>query len=223
MTRGILIAGNESSLTGAIAAEAAKRVEQYAAAIIPNRLPDPVKASPAAGKERINLSWNPGSPISARTLILGAENRLAQINEAILICAPPSVRQPAAELSPQEIEILVNDHIKGWFFLVRELSAVFKARNAGTLALVISDLNTAGQKEETIDLMGPSAAASFRAFSQSLLSASFDETYLTLGFSSAETGDEAGFASYIFRILDESSRKNNGKWHKFGRLNLFNR
>jgi hypothetical protein len=44
MTRGILIVGMESSLSEAVAAEAEKRVEQYAAAFIPNRLSNPVRA-----------------------------------------------------------------------------------------------------------------------------------------------------------------------------------
>ncbi|MDR2370058.1 MAG: hypothetical protein LBD71_01145 [Treponema sp.] len=249
MTRGILIAGNESPLLAALAAEAAKRVERFALAPIPNRLlqgeyseakggrgdaqvradrQDHTAASALAavapdGGAGIPLGWNPGSPVSARTVILSAENRLEHIDEALLVCAPPSVRRSVAELPARDIEILVNDHIKGWFLLAKELTSVFKTRRAGTLGLIFSDFPSGGGKDEKADLLGSAALASFRAFSQSLLVSSFDEPYLSLGFSSSETGDEGPFASFVFKTLDESSRKNNGKWYKFGKFNLFGR
>jgi hypothetical protein len=116
MTRGIFIAGNESTLSRAIEAEAANRVEQYAAALIPNRLSGAPKNTPSEDDKRISLDWNPSSPISARTLVIAAENRLEKIVEAILVCSPPSVRSPAMLLSLSDVEIMINDHIKGWFF-----------------------------------------------------------------------------------------------------------
>ena len=229
MTRGILIAGNESNLSRAIEAEAAKRVNHYAIALIPNRFSEP--ARPAAGAEaldgdsaqsvRLPLDWNPGSPISARTLILAAENRLERINEALLICSPPSIRCGAAELPLADIEILINDHIKGWFFLVRELSAVFRARQAGTLAMVYADTGGGGGKDDSAELLGPPALAAFQSLARGLLGAAFNEPYLTLGFSSLDAGNETGFSSFVFKILDEGSRRNNGKLHKYGKLSLF--
>jgi hypothetical protein len=236
MTRGILIAGNESPLLAALAAEAGRRVESIAVAVIQNRLPGntagpeaPVPArktdaaqAPGSGAY-ISLVWNPGSPISARTVILSAENRLEHIDEALLVCVPPSMRRSIADVPARDIEILVNDQIKGWFLLAKELASVFRSRRAGTLGLVFSDLPSAGGKGEKADLLGAVAEASFRAFSQSLLESSFGEPYISLGFSSAGAGEEGLFASFVFRILDESSRKNNGKWYKFGKFNLFGR
>jgi hypothetical protein len=240
MTRGILIAGNESSLLAAVGAEAAKRVDRYAEALVPNRLSGAVPAvspgarsaepgalsDPAGGGSsgsRIGVEWNAGSPLSARTVVLAAKNRLVQINEAILICTPPSVRRKMAELQPADIEIMVNDHIRGWFYLARELASAFRERKAGTLALVYSEISSGGGKDETADLLGPAAAAAFRAFTMSLLTASHQEPYLTMGFSSSEPGEEKNFAAFIFKLLDEGNRKNNGRLHKFGKLNLFGR
>ncbi|GHV50875.1 hypothetical protein AGMMS49579_05170 [Spirochaetia bacterium] len=236
MTRGILIAGNESSLSAAIATEAAKRVEHFASALIPNRLSEQIRkdAGPPSiyGKQptdplpdgaALPLQWNPGSPIAARTLILAAENRLEHIDEAILVCTPPAIRRRAAEFSLADIEIMVNDHIKGWFFLTRELAQLFRAKESGTLALVLSDMGVGGGKDDPVDLLSPAAAASFRAFAQSLLSVALDEPYLTMGFSSSEIGEESAFAAFVFKLIDEGNKRNNGKWHKFGKLNLFNR
>jgi len=151
MTRGILIAGNDSSLFSAASAEAAKRVESFASAFIPNRFPLPEGSGAIQPKAEIagaiNLSWNPSSPISARTLVLAAENRLAQINDAIIICSPPAVFKTTEALTPEEIEILVNDQIKGWFFLIRELFIYFRRAGAGSLSLVAPEETNTGDKQ----------------------------------------------------------------------------
>jgi hypothetical protein len=222
MIRGILIAGNESALATAVAAEAAKRVTNFVAAFIPNRFSDAVKEKtvPSTGTF---LNWNPGSPISARTLVLAAENRLERIDDAILVCVPPALYKQPDELSSADIEIMVNDYIKGWFFLVKELAAVFKAKKAGTLSLVLVETNANAAAKDSIDLLGPSATASFRAFTQNLLSSSLCDSFQVMGFSASDTGDDNAFAAFIFKLIEESSKRNNGRWHKFGKLSLFGR
>jgi hypothetical protein len=227
MTRGILIAGIESPLSAAIAAEAGKRVEQYAAAFISQKLSESAGESARSqleslGSALIPLAWNPGSPISARTLALAAENRLEHIDQAILVCTPPPLRRSAEELAPADSDAAVNDHIKSWFFLVKELASVFKARKAGALALVLADTAAVSEKGEIPDLIGPSVAASFRAFAQGLLASSVGKPYETMAFSS-ETGEAELFASFIFKILDEGGKRNSGKWHKYGKFSLFGR
>ena len=217
-------------MSQSIEAEAAKRVEHYATAMIANRFSETSHSSvhaikgTAEGQQNeykgMPLQWNPGSPISARTLILAAENRMGQINEAILICAPPSTRKPVAELSLTDIEVMVNDHIKGWFLLVKELSLIFRVRQSGTLALVYSDVSAGGGRDDTADILGPAAHASFQAFTRSILQSAQAEPYITLGFSCTEPGAEAGFASYIFKILDEGNKRNKGKLHKYGKLSF---
>jgi len=236
MTRGILIAGNESSLFSAAATEALKRVESFASVSIPNRFPSPEEkvVMPAAGESAagaIPLSWNPASPISARTLVLSAENRLKQINNAIIVCSPPAVFKTAETLSPDEIEILVNDHIKGWFFLIREFFLYFRRRGEGSLSLVAPEIlpgsgaNTVS-KNAPADLVGPSASASFRAFASGILAQSGSasrsgEPFQVMGFTSAEAGSERDFAEWFFKIIDEDAGKNSGRWHKYPKLKLF--
>jgi len=221
MTRGIFIVGNESALSRAIEAETGSRVEQFAAAFIPNRFFGAVKSSTQETSKRLPLDWNPSSPISARTLVLAAENRLEHIDEAILVCSPPSIRGKAFDLSFSDVEIMLNDHIKGWFFLVKELAAVFNNRKRGTLALVYPDIASTSQKDEASDLLGPPALASFRALTNSLLSAAGNESYFTMGFSTTDSGNESNFASFIFKSLDETAKRSNGKLHKFGKFSLF--
>jgi len=215
MNRGILLAGNESSLSVAITAETSKRVEQFATAFIPNRLSNSIGDKIFPAEPMIPLVWNPGSPVSARALILAAENRLERIHEAIIICAPPSLRKSPNDLSSSEIEIMINDHIKGWFYLVKELIAIFKLRQIGTLALVHSEIENG--KEETSDVLAPPASSAFRAFAQNILSISQNETFQVMGFSAPSTSDNAAFAAFIFKTMEERSKQNNGKWHKFAK------
>jgi hypothetical protein len=223
MTRGILIAGTESSLSAAIAAEAGKRVEQLAVACIPSHIAEPERVqAPGGGSGIIPLSWNPGSPISARALTLAAINRLGHIDDAILVCTPPSVRRQAADLNPGEVETIVNDYIKGWFFLVKELTLHMRVRGTGALSLVLSDTGSAGARDDAVDLMGPSVTASFSSFAQGLLASSFGKPYYTLAFFS-EIGEDIPFASFIFKHIDEGGKRSSGKWFKYGKLGLFGR
>jgi len=223
MIRGILIAGNESSLFTALANEAVKRVETFASAVIPNRFPMPAggllpKSEPAG----FSLSWNPASPISARTLVLAAENRLERISDAVLVCSPPAVFRTAEVLTPEEIDILVNDHMRGWFFLVRELALYFQRVKSGTLSFVAPEFNTSGSgKNVQTDMLGPSASASFRAFAQGIFTSSANESFLTMGFTASGSIVNEDFSAWLFKIIDEGSKKNSGRWNKFAKLNFF--
>jgi hypothetical protein len=127
--------------------------------------------------------------------------------------------RPAEALVPGEVENLVNDQIKGWFFLVRELALYFRSRQSGSLALVVPEILAGGGRDAPADLFGPSAAASFRAMAQGLLAAASNEPFRIFGFSSAES--EADFAAWFFKIIDEGNRKNSGRWQKYSKLGLF--
>ena len=214
------MAGNESALSRAIEAETVNRVEQYAAALISNRLSGAPEDIIQEINARHSLDWNPSSPISARTLTIAAENRLERIDEAILICSPPSIRSRASMIPLSDVEIMINDNVKGWFFLVKELAAIFTARKRGTLALVFPDISISG-KDDNADVLGPSALASFRALTQGLLTAAHSEPYITVGFSHTDAGNETAFAAYIFKILDEINNKAKGKMFKFGKFSFF--
>jgi len=243
MTRGILIAGNESSLFLATAAQAVQRVQSFAAALIPNRFPQPedravFTANPELAKATIPLSWNPASSISARTVVLAAENRLQQINDAILICSPPALFKTAEALTPEEIEILVNDQIKGWFFLIRELSLYFRRRGEGTLSLVTQESGIARtsfiqgraapawSKNTPLDILSPPASASFKAFAQGVLASQTNQPFRTMGFSTAETGSEDEFAAWFFKAIDDAisgslhANKKSGSWCAFPRFKI---
>jgi len=221
MTRGIFIAGNDSTLSRAVEAAILNKVDQYAAALIPNRLTEVQKTAEPDNIKRISLDWNPASPLSARALVLAAENHLEHIDEVILICSPPSIRCNPEDLPPASVEIMLNDNIKGWFFLIKEITAVFKERGRGTLALVYPDNNPDHKKNEAADVLGPAALASFRALTQGLLASAYNEPYITVGFSASDSGNDTAFASFINKNIDELTLRSKGKLFKFGKFNFF--
>ena len=127
-----------------------------------------------------------------------------------------------AALNLADVEILVYDHIKSWFFLAKELAATFKTRGEGILALVYPETNP---KDDDTDILGSAALSSFRSLAGGLLSAAADEPYQTLGFSGLAAGDEAGFAAFIIKHIEDSNRRGSrsqpGKLHKYGKLGFF--
>jgi NAD(P)-dependent dehydrogenase (short-subunit alcohol dehydrogenase family) len=220
VTRGILIAGNESTLFSTLCTEAAKRVETYTAAFIPrNQGPESVRNVPS--EKRITLDWNPPSPVSAKAMVLSALNKMEHIDDAILVCVPPAYRKNAEEFTAAEIDRFIDHNIKGWFFLARELTAVFKARGQGTLSLVLPELS-AGSKPDAPDLTGPVVTAAFRSFAQGILLSSLNAPYEALGFSLPEPGEENAFAAFIFKTIEEGKRAS-GRWHKYGKFGFLGR
>jgi hypothetical protein len=227
MTRGILIAGNQSGLFNAISNEAGKRVENYTTAIIPNRFEESKEQlkqqtttdKTDAKKNSYLLQWNPSSPISARTLVLSAKNRLGKINEVFLICDPPACNKEF--LTTSDIEIMINDNIKSWFFLVKEIEAVFRDSNNAAISMIYPEIDLTKNKNNTKDILSSAALSSFKSLTENLLKKTFSQTYTALGFSNSEIGKENEFAAFVYKILEENNKKNNGKLHRFGRLKLF--
>lgn len=208
--------GNESPTITAIERAARARVRTIEMAVAPI-----ASIAVSAGAATGAAAWNPASPVSARAVVVGAENRLVRVDEAILVCAPFAVRRRPDELVPAEMDRLVDDLIKGWYFIVRELAILFRARGKGSLVFVLAEAGTAGGRDEIPDLFGAAAAAAFRALAQGLLAASFKESYDVLAFSSDEPGAEDGLGEFVFKTLDEDRKRNTGKWHKYGKGGLF--
>ncbi|MCL2608932.1 MAG: hypothetical protein FWD94_03390 [Treponema sp.] len=229
MTKRILVAGNESALLNAVELEVAARVRQYAVAPIVGRFSwqgggrrvpeaEPVSTFGTGRPDRVAGSgWNPGSAISSRALILAAENRLGPIDRAIFVCCPPTCPLPLAELGPADIEILVNEQIKGWLLLARELTGLFAKRQQTSLILAWHELPAKpGDRNAGTEPFASLTLAAFRALAGSLLVAATDENTVQ-GFTSSESGNDSAFASFIFKCLDDPKRQQNGKIHRFGK------
>jgi hypothetical protein len=89
------------------------------------------------------------------------------------------------------------------------------------LSFVAPETSGGSVKNAQTDLLGPSALASFKAFANGIISSSADEPFRVMGFSGFEAGAEEEFSSWFFKIIDEDSKKNSCRWHKYSRLGFF--
>ncbi|AEJ20510.1 hypothetical protein [Gracilinema caldarium] len=220
MTRGILIVGNTAPLTLALSQEAAKRLESHGLALLGNPEPDnPMQFPPPPAT--IPLIWTPGSSISARTLLISAENRFSRIDEVLLVLSPPTLRIRPDQIDTAHISPMIDDYLKGWYYLVRELFRYYRQRKEGTLALVLSEAPLVTEKEESPDMLGPVLGSAFRAFMQSVLATAVTNPFRILGFTVNDSSQHEDFAEFIFKVLDDDTKRDTGKLHRFGKLNLF--
>ena len=104
-------------------------------------------------------------------------------------------------------------------FVTRELLTHFDKKGGGVLAFVMHTDGPAagGPLDKTI-------TAAFAAFAGGLLGNQDAEK--TIGFSSdiPSTGEQTdAFAAFIIKLLTAGRKTDRGRWHKFGKLNLFGR
>jgi len=111
--------------------------------------------------------------------------------------------------------------VKSWLFLAKEIVANFQVRKQGVLIFVFPEISGSGVKDTSTDVLESIAVASFRSLALGLLANAPDEPYFAQGFTGGEAGSEAEFASFIFKQLDETKRRTNGKLHKFGKSGFF--
>ncbi|MFZ5369089.1 MAG: hypothetical protein ACOZCE_12750 [Spirochaetota bacterium] len=220
MTRGILIVGTQTPLAAALSREAAQRLETHGLALLGPSDPEQARQIPQP-PATIPLTWTPGSAISSRTLLVSAENRLSRLDEALLVFAPPTLRTRPEQLDPAQISLFIDDYLKGWYYLIREFSRYFRQRKAGILAMVLAEGPMVTEKEESPDMLGPVLGSAFRALMQSVLASAAAEPYRILGFSGNDPSQDADFASFIFKILDEDTKRDTGKLHRFGKIGIF--
>jgi hypothetical protein len=203
----ILIAGAGKDLITAIANEAGTHGVKTAAALIPCR------SETGKTLETSNqLGWNPGSPISARNLILAAENRVGALSGGIIVCAAPGSAD-AADFSPAGIDFIVDNHIKSYMLLARELTRHFDTARKGVLGMVLLE-------ETSASILNVPVFSAFKSFTNSLLTNLNTEYPRMAAFSHEEKSPILvnEFAAYIFKTLFENKKLDSGRWFKFTKL-----
>ncbi|MDR0383215.1 MAG: hypothetical protein LBH50_04440 [Spirochaetaceae bacterium] len=209
----MLIAGAGRGLIAALSNEAAGRGIKNAAAVIPGRDGRSVNQAGAAGGLVVSLDWNPGSPVSARSLVLAAENRIGTLGGAIIACSAPDAEE-SGDFSPAGIDALVNSHIKSYMFLARELIRHFQQKD-GVLAFVLLETPPRG-------LLAAPVFGSFRSLAESLLGYPNTERLKITSFICDEKipPPPEEFAAYIFKIINEDKKidRVRFRFNKFKRI-----
>jgi hypothetical protein len=200
MDDAMLIAGQGKELIAALSAAAEKRGIKTTLAVIPGRNDGESSGPGVADGSAGPSAWNPGSPVSARSLVLAAENRIGPLSGAIVVCSAPNEAE-TRDFSPAGIDMIVNNHIKSYMFLSRELIKYFQQKKQGTLALALLETPPQG-------LLTASVFGAFRSFSGSLLERSDTEHLRMASFlcdekTPAPTNE---YAAYILKTLTENKK-----------------
>lgn len=210
----MLIAGSGPELISALANEAGRRGIKTALSLIPGNN-DPRRLALGAVNERTALlDWNPCSPISARSLILAAENRNGPVDSGIIVCAAANSAE-MRDFSPAGIDFVVNNHIKSYMFLANELTRGFRAKRGGTLAFVLLEGQPPG-------ILTAPVFSAFKSFSASMLAQSNPEYLITMAFSYEEKNIPKinEYAAYILKTIEENKKTNRTGWFKFTKLKI---
>ena len=212
----ILLAGTDGGLLSELTEEALTAG---------NRVAVTTQAFSEAGREAEGLkgkqslryiAWNPRSPLSARTVITEAQNSLGVIDEALVVFCADTGKKEFHEMSFADMEKIVDDSVKGFFFLVKEVFAALQRQKKGALCFVHYDGGV-----EVLPPPQAAASAAFRAFVSSLFTQYQDEAFTLYGYYSS-TAETRGFARFLAELSGTRTEKTSRRWVKFtGKQGLF--
>ncbi|MDR3201232.1 MAG: SDR family NAD(P)-dependent oxidoreductase [Spirochaetales bacterium] len=153
------------------------------------------------------VAWNPRSPLSARTVVTETLNVFETIDEVIIVFSADTGKKEFHELSFADMEKTVDDSIKSFFFLVKEVFMALQRQKKGVLVFAHHD----GGAEA---LPPPQAAAStaFRAFASALFTQYQNEPFTLYGYYSSAP-ETKGFARFL--AAGGRTEKTARRWTRF--------
>ena len=204
-----LLAGTDRKLLAELTEEALAAGNRVA---VTNQASSEAEGEPEAlkGKQSLHyIAWNPRSPLSARTVITEAQNVLGVIDEALVVFSADTGRKEFHEMSFADLEKTVDDSIKGFFFLVKEIFAAMQRQKKGALCFAHHDGGV-----EVLPPGQAAASAAFRAFASSLFAQYQSEAFSLYGYysSAVETRD---FARFLSGLIGMRTEKTSRRWIKF--------
>lgn len=210
MTSGILITGAPAALTGAIAAECARRDRGPLLTVAPGSgdaptLPDAVKTIP----------FQPRSVLATRALL----SSVGAPPTTVVVAAAPEGLGDLLDVTPATIQTTVDEHVTGLLALLREVLATYRAGGGGRLVAAWVD-----DEHERASLVAAVVEAAFRAAVQSLLVRSQRDTVAIFGLEvRLDDAAQAGqAASWIYDAALDPASEPTGRWQRMGGTRTIN-
>jgi NAD(P)-dependent dehydrogenase (short-subunit alcohol dehydrogenase family) len=208
MERTLLITGRQSPLVDDLLQEALSRHFSVMATYDPKagepELPD------GFGDDLIYVEWNRRSPISARSVLLQAENVAGDLEEIFVVYSSEGVSVPFHETQASKIEEVVDGAVKGYLFLLREALSHALRRGGTGVNIVIQD--TGG---ELLPPLEAAVSGSFLTAARALMTFYPEEAVQIRGFQSTSV-ESREFAKQILDTIRDKGEKAAGRWTKFG-------
>jgi NAD(P)-dependent dehydrogenase (short-subunit alcohol dehydrogenase family) len=216
----ILLAGTNGGLLSELTEEALAAGNRVAVtmglAAVGDGSPETAQPVPQAQQSLSYIAWNPRSPLSARTVVTEALNALGVIEETLIVFSADSGKKDFHELSFADMEKTVDESVKSFFFLIKEVFTALQRQKKGILSFAHHDGGV-----EVLPPPQAAASAAFRAFVSSLFAQYQNEPFGLYGYysSSAET---RAFAQFLSRLADTRTQKTARRWVRFsGRPGFF--
>lgn len=210
----ILIAGNASRLNADMAHEALSKKYRVMMTTEPGADLPPIPAGLEEGLQYVE--WNRRSPISARFVVLQAQNQELDIDHAVLVYSPPNEKIMAAELSSAFIEEKLDFDCKGFVFLLKELLGYFAKRQKGSITFL---LNNPGP--DVLPPMESILEGAFMNLGESMFAYQGQGDLVLRGIQS-RSNQNRQIAEFLIQTIQENHPKNRNKWIKYtGKSGLF--
>jgi NAD(P)-dependent dehydrogenase (short-subunit alcohol dehydrogenase family) len=204
----ILLAGASGALLSELAEEALAAGNRVAVTTEPGG-DEAVRPGPEDRQSPRYIAWNPRSPLSARAVVNGALNAFGLIDEALIVFSARAEKKDFHDLSFADMEKTVDESVKSFFFLVKEVFTALQRQRKGVLSFVHHDGGV-----EVLPPPQAAASAAFRAFASSLFAQYQNEAFGLYGYysSSAESRD---FARFLCSLAGSRTEKTSRRWIKF--------
>ena len=159
----------------------------------------------------VTASWNRRSALSARSVVLHAQNTFGRLEEAVIVFSPVRESVPFHESSIVSLENRTDAEVKGYLFMIRELVALFQKQRSGRLVLAVLD-----PEAEVRSPLEAMSLGSFTAAAEALASTYRNEPMeVKLCYSRAD--DPAGYAGFILDSLKAPRpRRPRADWLRYG-------
>ena len=171
--------------------------------------------------------WSRNSPLSARSVILQAENACGAFQEAVIIFDTAWYSGQFEELTPTASSKAIDTMIASYTHLVGEIVARFKKKGGGTLIFVQKKATTDeanGGFSKPVSILAGMAEGAFKGLGESIATAFGQDESMKIVLAKADYGTaDSHFANWLFEVLDAPNSvmgkfdaKKGPQWFKMG-------
>lgn len=232
MEKTVLLAGKEYPGGSALASSAVNHNRNVVITTSP--LSDaPVESLESSGI--VTVSWNKSSSVSARSIVLQAENTFQHVDEAVLVFDTAWFSPNFQAMTPELCSRAVDTMISSYLYLSMELMNRFVKLKNGTLVFMLKSAPGLAEMPTSVTLRGDtsavpagilpaSAEAAFRVLAESMAAkyAEREGVKVFLVRADYETPDSQ-FAGWMFEYLDavyvskmKQDARHAAQWVKIG-------
>lgn len=208
MQEPLLITGKQSAFKDDLVQEVLNRnLQVFATSDAEDELPE---VPDSVGSGLCYVPWSRRSLLSARSMLLSVDRDSQGFFRAILVCAPEGINTPLHQIESALIERSVDEALKGYLFVLKELLSYFVRRGEGDLTVIWYDGGA-----DVLPPFDAAIAAAIQGLVRSLVTFYEEEPVVIRGLYASESDSRAVARWAAEQILDKTA-KSAGRTQKYG-------